>query len=138
MKAKSIKKIFEDHRMPQIFARPRTRNDNPFVESLFGTVKTAPQYPGAFLDRREATKYFNQYFQWYNTEHLHSGIDYVTPEQCHQGLREGIVADRKQKLNNQRKLRKEVNRSHRSILTNDPMKSIINSNQTTFCSVMNL
>ena len=138
MKARSIRKMFEDHRMPQIFARPRTPNDNPFVESLFGTVKTAPQYPAEFLDREEAAKYFNQYFQWYNTEHLHSGIDYVTPEQCHQGLREAIVASRKQKIENQRKLRKEVNRFHKSVSTNNHMNSIINPNQVTLCSVMNL
>jgi len=138
MKARSIKKMFEDHRMPQIFARPRTPNDNPFVESLFGTVKTAPQYPGGFLDREKAAKYFAQYFKWYNTEHLHSGIDYVTPEQCHQGHRSGIVANRIQKLKNHRSLRKEVNRSCKSILTNNPINSIINPNQITLCSVMNL
>ena len=138
MRARSIRKMFEDHRMPQMFARPRTPNDNPFVESLFGTVKTAPQYPGRFLDRKEAVKYFNQYFQWYNTEHLHSGIDYVTPEQCHQGLRDSIVADRKQKLNNQRNLRKEANRFQKSILTKNSMNSIINPDPIPFCSVMNL
>ena len=46
MKARSIKTMFELHGMPQLFARPRTPNDNPFVEAIFGTVKTAPQYPG--------------------------------------------------------------------------------------------
>ena len=66
MKAKSIKSMFEDHNMPQLFARPRTPNDNPFAESLFATVKTAPQYPGCFLDREEAMEYFNQYFPWYS------------------------------------------------------------------------
>jgi putative transposase len=49
MKAQSIKTMFELHGMPQLFARPRTPNDNPFVESAFGTVKTAPGYPGRFL-----------------------------------------------------------------------------------------
>jgi len=88
MKAKSIKRMFEDRRMPQLFARPRIPNDNPFVESLFGTIKTHHQYPGRFRDCAEACTYFGSYLHWYNTEHLHSGIDYVTPEQCHQGLRE--------------------------------------------------
>jgi len=106
MKAKSIKRMFEDHHMPQLFARPRTPNDNPFVESLFGTVKRAPQYPGRFLDYAGACRYFGGYFQWYNTEHLHSGIDYVTPDQCHRGLREAIAAQRKEKLKRQRQLRK--------------------------------
>ena len=110
MRAKSIKNMFELHQMPQLFARPRTPNDNPFVESLFGTVKTASKYPGRFLDRRQAVEYFGPYFQWYNTEHFHCGIDYVTPDQCHQGLMENIVAYRKSRLQKQRRLRKEVNR----------------------------
>ena len=138
MKAKSIKMMFEDHRMPQLFARPRTPNDNPFVESLFGTVKTAPQYPGRFLDREEAIEYFNRYFSWYNKEHLHSGIDYVTPEQCHTGLREAIVARRREKFNQQQHLRKEVNRLHQNALTSDPESLIVNHNHFTACSVMNL
>jgi len=87
------------------------------VESLFGTVKTAPQYPAHFRDCTEACKYFGLYFQWYNTEHLHSGIDYVTPEQCHQGLHEQIVDERKAKLKKQQTLRKEVNCRGQIILT---------------------
>jgi putative transposase len=110
MKARSIKKMLELHGMPQLFGRPRTPNDNPFVESTFGTVKTAPQYPGRFLDDIETMGYFKRYFPWYNTEHLHSGIDYVTPDQCHRGLKDRIVAERKKKLAAQRQLRKEVNR----------------------------
>jgi putative transposase len=136
MKAKPIKRMFEDHNMPQLFARPRTPNDNPFVESLFGTVKTAPQYPGCFLDREEATEYFTCFFSWYNKEHLHSGIDFVTPEQCHNGLREGIVARRKKKFKQQQHLRKEVNRLHQNALTSNPENVIVNVNQFTACSVM--
>jgi transposase InsO family protein len=136
MKAKSIKRMFEDHRMPQLFARPRTPNDNPFVESLFGTVKMAPEYPGRFLDREEAITYFNRYFSWYNKEHVHSGIDYVTPEQCHNGLREGIVARRKENFKHQQHCRKEVNRFYQNALTSNPEKLIGNLNYLTACSVM--
>ena len=136
MKAKPIKKMFEDHHMPQMFARPRTPNDNPFVESLFGSIKRAPQYPGCFLDRQEAVEYFNHYFPWYNKEHLHSGIDFVTPEQCHKGLRESIVARRKEKLKRQRHLRKEVNRLYQNALTKNFVKLTVNPNQIFPCSVM--
>jgi len=117
MKAKPIKRMFDDHQMPQLFSRPRTPNDNPFVEAAFSTIKTAPAYPVRFLDCQEATKYFQRFFAWYNTEHYHSGIDYVTPDQCHRGLRDNIVAERRANLNTQRNLRKEVNRSN-SLLTN--------------------
>lgn len=117
MKAKPIKRMFDDHQMPQLFSRPRTPNDNPFVEAAFSTIKTAPAYPVRFLDCQEATKYFQRFFAWYNTEHYHSGIDYVTPDQCHRGLRDNIVAERRSNLTSQRNLRKEVNRSN-SLLTN--------------------
>jgi putative transposase len=117
MKAKPIKAMFEDHHMPQMFARPRTPNDNPFVESMFSTVKRAPEYPGRFLDLEQAVEYFNCYFPWYNSEHLHSGIDYVTPNQCHLGLREQIVLRRKTDLKNQRLFRKKVNRKNQIFLT---------------------
>jgi len=111
MKAHSIKQLFHLHAMPQLFARPRTPNDNPFVESAFGTVKTAPGYPGRFLDLDDAIAYFHRYFRWYNNEHLHSAIDYVTPQQCHNGLRDRIVAERNAKLEKQRLLRRQVNRN---------------------------
>ncbi len=124
--------------MPQFFARPRTPNDNPYVESLFGTVKTAPQYPGRFLDLQEAAEYFNRYFPWYNEKHYHSAIDYVTPEQCHQGFREIIFAERKKKLSRQRLLRKEVNRITQNLLTQDPTTLIIKTNCLIPCSVMHV
>jgi len=136
MKAKPIKRMFEDHNMPQLFARPRTPNDNPFVESLFGAIKRFPQYPSRFLDRKDAVKYFNEYFPWYNKEHLHSGIDFVTPEQCHNGLKESIVSRRKEKLKNQQSHRKEVNRLSQNVLTNNPLDLILNTNPVSTCSVM--
>ncbi len=50
MKAKPLKRMFEDHHMPQLFARPRTPNDNPFVESMFGSINPTTilkvVYPG--------------------------------------------------------------------------------------------
>ena len=108
MKAKPIQRLCEDHGMPQLFARPRTPNDNPFIESAFSTVKRALEYPGRFLDDAAARTYFSRYFTWYDTEHYHSGIDYVTPDQAHQGLRPQIVEQRQdQKLSAQRRRRAE-------------------------------
>ena len=138
MKAKKIKDMFEDHNMPQIFSRPRTPNDNPFVESMFSTVKRAPQYPDRFLDLEKAHIYFYKYFNWYNNEHLHSGIDYVTPEQCHLGLRGQIVSSRKTNLKNQQRFRKEVNRKNQNILTEKPNHITLELNLKPPCSVMNL
>ena len=114
MKAKPIQRLCEDHGMPQLFARPRTPNDNPFIESAFSTVKRAPEYPGRFLDDGQAVVYFNRYFTWYDTEHYHSGIDYVTPQQAHQGLRQKIVAQRCSKKLAQRRRRRVENEKHKT------------------------
>jgi putative transposase len=136
MKAKPIKAMFEDHHMPQFFARPRTPNDNPFVESLFSTVKRALQYPGRFLDLEQAVEYFKDYFPWYNTEHLHSSIDYVTPGQCHLGLRDKIVSHRKIDLKNQRLYRKKMNRQKKNILTQNLKPINCNFNQIYSCRLV--
>jgi putative transposase len=122
MKAKTIQRLCEDHAMPQLFSRPRTPNDNPFIEAAFSTLKRAPEYPGRFLDNDEATAYFSRYFAWYDTEHYHSGIDYVTPQQAHSGLRAQIVKDRcAKKLSQQR---------HRRIENDRRKPTTINANQT--------
>ena len=113
MKAKPIQRLCEDHGMPQLFARPRTPNDNPFIESAFSTVKRAPEYPGRFRDDDQANAYFSRYFTWYDTEHYHSGIDYVTPQQAHDGLRPGIVEQRRVKKLAQRRRRREANQKQK-------------------------
>jgi len=102
--------LCEDHGMPQLFARPQTPNDNPFIESAFSTVKRAPEYPGRFLDAAQAREYFSRYFTWYDTEHYHSGIDYVTPQQAHDGLRPTILEHRRVKKLAQRNRRREENK----------------------------
>jgi putative transposase len=114
MKAKPIRQLCEDHHMPQLFARPRTPNDNPFIESAFSTVKRAPEYPGQFLDDRQGGLYFAKYFDWYNNQHYHSGIDYVTPQQAHAGLRDKIVQRRLKQQSAQRLRRRAANQQQSS------------------------
>jgi hypothetical protein len=76
----------------------------------FTAAKRAPGYPGRFLDLKDSVQYFERYFQWYNTENLHSGIDCVTSDQCHLGLRDQIVSERRAKLDKEHRLRKQLNR----------------------------
>jgi transposase InsO family protein len=85
MRSRSTAEFFRDLGIGQLFARPRMPNDNPFIESLFSTVKTHPEYPGWFATMEEARKYFESFFNWYNTEHLHTRIGMMTPEQKHNG-----------------------------------------------------
>lgn len=95
MKAKPFMKMLEGLGISQRFSRPRTPNDNPFVESLFATTKGAPNYPGEFKDAIEADAYFISYFDFYNNVRLHGKIGYVTPEQRHTGKDRAILSARK-------------------------------------------
>lgn len=68
------------------FSRPSVSNDNPFSESLFKTLKYCPIYPTKpFEDIEAAIVWMQKFVNWYNTEHLHSGINFVTPDSKHNG-----------------------------------------------------
>jgi len=68
------------------FSRPRVSDDNPFSEALFRTLKYRPAYPEqAFANIEEARAWMEQFERWYNNEHQHSGIRFVTPQQRHSG-----------------------------------------------------
>lgn len=78
------------------FSRPSVSNDNPFSESMFKTLKYCPQYPSKPFENIEAArKWVEEFVRWYNTEHLHSGIRFVTPESRHQGKDQEILEKRK-------------------------------------------
>ncbi len=110
MKAKPFMKMLEGLGINQRFSRPRTPNDNPFVESLFATTKGAPAYPGEFRDDIEADKYFVSYFEFYNKVRLHGKIGYVTPEQRHTGKDKAILSARKARCARARAERLQRNR----------------------------
>jgi transposase InsO family protein len=77
------------------FSRPSVSDDNPFSESLFKTLKYRPSYPdGAFASLEEARTWVEKFVGWYNTEHLHSGIRFITPESKHLGLDYEILKKR--------------------------------------------
>lgn len=77
------------------FSRPKVSDDNPFSESLFKTLKYRPSYPdGAFKDLAEARVWVERFVSWYNNEHRHSEICYVTPTSKHEGLDVGILSAR--------------------------------------------
>lgn len=79
------------------FSRPSVSNDNPYSESLFRTLKYRPQYPTKAFDSLSAAReWVTNFVQWYNTEHLHSSIKYVTPEQRHTGKDIEILSKRNQ------------------------------------------
>jgi transposase InsO family protein len=77
------------------FSRPKVSDDNPFVEALFRTLKYRPEYPHKPFDTIEdARAWVAGFVTWYNTEHRHSGIRFVTPDERHDGREHEVLANR--------------------------------------------
>lgn len=79
------------------FSRPRVSDDNPYAESLFRTMKYRPEYPRKPFESLEAARQWVEWFvSWYNTEHRHSAIRFVTPAERHAGRDIDILDHRRQ------------------------------------------
>jgi len=77
------------------FSRPAVSNDNPYSESLFKTLKYRPAYPRqAFESLLAARQWVGVFVQWYNEEHRHSAINFVTPAERHSGLDTALLEKR--------------------------------------------
>ena len=77
------------------FSRPAVSNDNPFSESLFKTLKYRPGYPGqTFGELGDARKWITRFADWYNNEHRHSAIRFITPAQRHAGHDQALLSRR--------------------------------------------
>ena len=75
---------------------PRVSNDNPYAERIFKTLKYVPNYqPEGFETLRNARLWVKHFVDWYNNEHRHSGINYVTPSERHAEKDKEILAKRK-------------------------------------------
>lgn len=85
MKSKPVESLLVDLGVEKTHSRPHTSNDNPYSESQFKTLKYRPEFPKRFGSIQDARSFCREFFTWYNTEHRHSGIAYLTPEMVHYG-----------------------------------------------------
>ena len=77
------------------YSRPRVSDDNAYAESLFRTAKYRPEFPAkGFADLDAARTWAAGFVRWYNHEHRHSGIRYVSPAQRHDGHDRAILQAR--------------------------------------------
>ena len=78
-------------------SRPRVSDDNPYAEAIFRTCKYRPGYPSSgFKSLTEARKWVLAFARWYNNEHRHSGLNFLTPIQRHNGMAHEILQKRLQ------------------------------------------
>jgi transposase InsO family protein len=78
------------------FSRPHVSDDNPYAEAVFRTLKYRPGSAGIRFDTlEEASDWVAKLVRWYNYEHLHSAIGFVTPHDRHTGADIAILNARK-------------------------------------------
>lgn len=98
MTSKSVAQLMADFGITKSHSRPYVSNDNPFSESQFKTMKYRPEFPERFGSPEDGLCFCRTFFSWYNTEHRHSGIGMLTPEQVHYGLSNDVMEKRKEVL----------------------------------------
>jgi putative transposase len=98
MKGLSLVAFLTSLKVGLTYSRPRVSDDNPFIESFFKTVKYRVGYPKAFTGLQHAREWMSNFIDWYNNQHRHSGIQYVTPQQRHSGNDIALLEIRQQTL----------------------------------------
>ena len=94
MTSKPVAMLLADLGVTKSHSRPYVSDDNPFSESQFKTLKYRPDFPDRFGSLEDSRAFCRVFFPWYNTEHRHSGIGMLTPEDVHYGRAPEVLAAR--------------------------------------------
>jgi putative transposase len=98
MTSKPVAFLLADLGVTKSHSRPSVSNDNPYSESQFKTMKYRPEFPERFGCIEDGRAFCLTFFPWYNTEHYHSGLGLLTPEDVHYGRAPHIVEARREVL----------------------------------------
>jgi putative transposase len=94
MRSKPVAALLVDLEVAKSHSRPHVSDDNPFSEAQFKTLKYRPEFPARFGCIEDARAHCQQFFAWYNGEHRHSGIGFMTPEAVHHGQAKALLRQR--------------------------------------------
>jgi putative transposase len=96
MTSKTLSQLLADLGVEKTHARPHVSDDNPFSESQFKTLKYSPGFPDRFGSPEHARDVSRVLFNWYNHEHHHSALCYLTPAVVHYRRADVVLAERHQ------------------------------------------
>ena len=160
MRSKVVAFFLAELGVTKSHSRPYVSNDNPYSESQFKTMKYRPEFPDRFGCYQDAHRFCAEFFPWYNHEHHHSGLGYLTPYEVHWGLAEKRRDQRAGVLqlayerNQQRFVRgmpkpallptaawinkpKEISRTESAVVINSSMTGVEQKNGFHNCSITN-
>jgi len=85
MTSKPVAFLLADLCVTKTHSRPHVSNDNPYSESHFKTLKYRPDFPDRFGSIQDARAFCIDFVGWYNEEHRHSALGYLSPADVHFG-----------------------------------------------------
>lgn len=94
MIAKSVALLLADLGVSKTHSRPHVSNDNPYSESHFKTLKYDPEFPDRFGCLQDARSFVLDFFRWYNLQHHHGSLGWLTPWDVHYGHAEQRLTER--------------------------------------------
>ena len=94
MRSKPVAALLVDLEVTKSHSRPHVSDDNPYSEAQFKTLKYRPDFPERFGSIEDARAHCREFFTWYNSEHRHSGIGYMTPQAVHYGHAQALFQQR--------------------------------------------
>jgi putative transposase len=94
MRSKPVALLLSDLGVAKSHSRPQVSNDNPYSESQFKTMKYCPQFPDRFGGPQHGRQFCRGFFDYYNNDHRHAGIELLTPATVHYGRAEHVLAQR--------------------------------------------
>jgi putative transposase len=98
MRSKPVALLLSDLGVTKTHTRPYTSNDNPYSEAQFKTLKYRPDFPDRFGSLVDARGWGQDFFDWYNNDHYHTGLHLMPPAMVHYGLAETVCDQRNQVL----------------------------------------
>ncbi|PRR84501.1 Integrase core domain protein [Clostridium vincentii] len=105
MKSFTLKAKLEVLGVLSSYSRPRVSNDNPFSEAQFRTLKYRSNYPqDGFKTLDDARIWVSIFVDWFNNEHYHSGLNFLTPNSRHNREDNKIMEHRRKVYESTRQL----------------------------------
>jgi putative transposase len=98
MRSKPVAALLIDLDVARSHSRPHVSDDNPYSEAQFKTLKYRPDFPARFGCLEDARAHCQAFFAWYNAQHRHSGIGFMTPHSVHYGHAQALRVDRQAAL----------------------------------------
>jgi putative transposase len=97
MKGSTLYATLQSLGVAKTHSRPSVSNDNAFIESFFRTIKYRPDNRvKPFATLQDAREFADKMMHWFNNEHRHSAIRFVTPAQRHRCADTAILAGRQE------------------------------------------